>query len=574
MSALLAGAAIGAIAVGLTGVFVLGVALALYNGLSPTDAAIASALLGALYLPLAVLGATPAVALLLREPRQLMSRRSGAIAGASGALAAFISLNLLFRWPPAYRVLSPADALLVPAGALELAALFAAYLAFCAAAAWFPGNRRRALLACLLAIAILAGAEAGNQLYASPTLIDLEARLSSEVGPPTACQPRTGPAPGLVFLALDGMSWNVAVPLLSDDKMPNLRRLLANAAFGELDPGLPSYSPVVWATIATGLPESAHDVHGFLRMRLPGVSRPISHAPRLSSFTWWGGLNRFLALTADWGLVRTEPVPSNHRRGAALWDIASAHGHRVGVYDWMTTWPVEPVNGYMYNHGRLPSNAHPHHEIVRTLAGVERKAEVHPRIAEYAQHYAKAFALWRHFRPSVSLHFNKVIDNLHDTWSDGQFFALPFRPSEEVPATIEAAYRESDYWIGRFHDALPPDFIFAVVSDHGYEFNGTGHVSAPPGVIVLAGGPFACGRIIRGAHILDVAPSLLAALGLQGTKSMPGSVLQQAVASGIRIHLQRVAEYPTSWRNKTFSTETSDDWQELRDKLEALGYAN
>jgi arylsulfatase A-like enzyme len=169
------------------------------------------------------------------------------------------------------------------------------------------------------------------------------------------------------------------------------------------------------------------------------------------------------------------------------------------------------------------------------------------------------------------------MDVSHDSWarSNGLFAQpLPF-PPQEFQADIESAYRLSDEWIGRFLDETPADYAFVVVSDHGYDFDGTHHVYAPPGVVILSGGPFACGRLIEGADVYDIAPTLLALLGLPATSEMPGQPLEAAMGTRAP-RLVRMDRYPSEWRLPSEETDAaaSDRWDELRERLRAMGYAN
>jgi hypothetical protein len=75
---------------------------------------------------------------------------------------------------------------------------------------------------------------------------------------------------------------------------------------------------------------------------------------------------------------------------------------------------------------------------------------------------------------------------------------------------------------------------------------------------------------------MDVAPTLLAALGLPGSVSMPGSPLRDALAFPQEVTLTRLDEFPDAWRRdgSGAGAEGDRDWEELRERLEALGYVN
>jgi predicted AlkP superfamily phosphohydrolase/phosphomutase len=122
-----------------------------------------------------------------------------------------------------------------------------------------------------------------------------------------------------VVFGIDGADWDRAVPLLRQGKMPVLQRLIRSGARRTLltlppgENGQERLSPTIWTTAATGvLPER----HGILNF----VTR------------------------TDRGL---EPMTSNQRRTAALWNMLSVRDLTVGVIGWLVTWPAEPVKGYL-----------------------------------------------------------------------------------------------------------------------------------------------------------------------------------------------------------------------------------
>lgn len=83
-----------------------------------------------------------------------------------------------------------------------------------------------------------------------------------------------------VFLiGIDGASWDIVRRLASENKIPNLQKLMQRGASGYLDSinwrkkvdrsyGL--FSPIIWSSIATGKLPSKHGVEDF-RLPLPGV---------------------------------------------------------------------------------------------------------------------------------------------------------------------------------------------------------------------------------------------------------------------------------------------------------------
>jgi hypothetical protein len=564
----------------------LSIGIAQRNGVAAAELPALTGFWLVLYLLVALPAALVGAAILVATRARRLDGTRGLVLGGVAAGGLILALNLVAAWPVAYRILSTLPRLHVPLGLFDLVGVAVGYAALLVGAERISRPRaegRRAgvrwLAASLLGLALLHGF---NWIQERPTRIDVAARVAPQVETDPLCRPEPGPLRGVVVLALDGFTWTVAAPMMERELLPNLTRLLGRSSYGLLDIPFPSYSPVVWASMATGLPNERHGVHGHLRTRIPGVSPWISWAPSLNSFTWWGAANKLLALTTDLGISHAERIPSSTRSGMAIWDVAGANGHTVGVYDWMQTWPVEPVNGYMYTlRGRPPLEAYPREEVLAALARTPAPDPPprRPLHEPYAKEFSEALALFEHFHPSVMLHLNKITDHAHDYWVSLHdrltFSSLP-RPWNHFNAVVESAYAYADEWIARFVAALPEGFAIAIVSDHGYEFDGDHHAFMPPGVIVLAGGPFACNRVLEGANVLDVAPTLLAALGLPGLEAMPGSVLERAFAEGMAPELERWPEYPTAWRQPQPEADpgTEEELLELRERLRALGYLN
>lgn len=130
-----------------------------------------------------------------------------------------------------------------------------------------------------------------------------------------AATPDRAPVPGaaaypVVIVALDGLSWQVARPLVDSGEMPQLSRLIREGAAGQLETDRPTWTPVLFTTMATG-------------------KRPEEH-----------GINTFVSSEGI-------PLTSNLRRVPALWNILSRRGLPTLFFSWPVTWPAEAVRGEM-----------------------------------------------------------------------------------------------------------------------------------------------------------------------------------------------------------------------------------
>ena len=130
----------------------------------------------------------------------------------------------------------------------------------------------------------------------------------------TACGGRPG---RVVILGIDGLHLPLLDQLVVKGELPNFARLYREGAVGGVSTtaaGLPSSSPLIWTSFATGQLPSRHGVTHWVRNDENGRRRLYSSRDRL--------------------------VP-------ALWEIVSEAGKSVGVVNWVATYPAERVDGFV-----------------------------------------------------------------------------------------------------------------------------------------------------------------------------------------------------------------------------------
>jgi len=392
--------------------------------------------------------------------------------------------------------------------------------------------------------------------------------------------PRT--AIPVTVVGIDGAAWRVIDPLLAAGELPNLSALIAGGVRGPLRSEPPLISPPVWTTVATGVPRARHGILDF------NASGRI--------------------------------VMSLDRRAPALWTLASAAGLRSAVVGWWATYPAEAIAGVMVSEralklreedlgvmlgehrgaaklgnlvyppellpqlerilARAPPESGPMAEAARMRSEDASVADALVRLREIAGPFALELVLLRGV-DVVSHHY----------WRFHEPDAPAYEPGERpTPDEVRAYGRViADHY--RFVDGLlggigrpSPEHAVVVLSDHGFEaghqpfggatLSGT-HKSAAAseGILVASGGPFAPGRRVAGASILDVAPTVLHLLGLPIPAGLDGRVLADAldpawlaaqpVRSGPAFAGAAVTAPPAS---------AAEQEQRLRDELRALGY--
>ena len=410
----------------------------------------------------------------------------------------------------------------------------------------------------------------------------------------------------VLVLGLDGLDWDLVLPWVREGRMPNLARLLERGTWGNLETLVPILSPLIWTTVATGVPPDRHGILDFVE-RDPQTGRMV-------------------------------PVTGRSRRVPALWNVASALGREVGVVGWWASWPAEEVAGTMVS-DRLyytltqgldravfredpPGIVHPaarteqftrlRDEAVQSIGwetvsaymavsrdrysaaveadrGMEDPVDGFRRVLASTRTYLGSGLEIAARRPDLLMVYLEGTDTI------GHLLA-PYMPppvedsvdpqtARTYAAAVPAYFEEVDRWLGRYLAACPLDeYAVVVVSDHGFRWSegrprNLGEFSgqtaplwhAPDAVYVLAGaGVEARGRVGEPASVYDVAPTVAALLGLP-----PGEGWQGSPLPGVGPAAHEPLDYeslvpPASYRSETGGPAPADP--EFLAQLEALGY--
>lgn len=377
----------------------------------------------------------------------------------------------------------------------------------------------------------------------------------------------------ILLIGLDGASWTFVDLLRARGALPNLDRLVREGVRAPMRTLSPSLSPALWTTIATGRSPAAHGIEDFQSKDAAG---------------------------------QTHIASSDARRTEALWTIVSRSGRRVGFVGWWVTWPAEPVEGYIVsdhflrpNRDGLTRATYPQRlaaEIdadipaewawlrqsldngrLKTLSDrsptarlrADQRLEEVRRLYEQDHRGERAILhlLEREPRPDLLGFTSRKIDlSSHYMWA----FAAD-QGAESVSRVLEPFYRYEDDLVGRLVAAAGPATNVLIVSDHGFErvADGWDHKeSAPDGIFIAWGPAFRRGATLEAVSLVDVAPTVLHALGLPVARDMEGRVPEDAFAEARP--LKWIATYETGRRAKQGSDSPVDD--ELREQLRSLGY--
>jgi len=432
-----------------------------------------------------------------------------------------------------------------------------------------------------------------------------------------------GPAPPgpLLVVGVDGLEWDVALPLVQAGRMPNLRSLMERGTYGKLQTTRPTSSPILWTTIATGKDSAAHGIRGFVQ---------------------------------DEGSGELELYDRTDRRTAAIWNMASEHGLRTACVGWWMTFPVEEILGVMVaqtnteDHlpeggtqrlwkGNLidgvPGQVHPperQNEMLAVLREVDASLpELLLRIFGAFPHELSALGeqLWSDcrwaFRADAT--YLEVTERLLGEADPfdlalvyfggpdvvGHRFWRYLRPElyEHPPSTrelenlghiVEDYYVYIDEALGRLVRAAGADATVFVLSDHGMNavrrkevfdaeappenVNSGHHAAAPPGVFLAAGPivraaerslPSEVAQLETSGSIHDIAPTLLAALRIPLGRDLSGRVLTEIFRADFAIERQprpvATHDTPAFLERQSFDGSTPGEAERL-EQLRGLGY--
>ena len=354
----------------------------------------------------------------------------------------------------------------------------------------------------------------------------------------------------VLLVGWDAADWKVARPLMERGEMPNLARLVAGGASGNLATIYPVLSPMLWTSIATGKRPTKHGIHGF--------SEPLP----------------------DGSGVR--PITTLGRKTRALWNILHLAGHRPSVVGWWPSHPAEPIRGVMVsNHFHqagtdetprplLPGAVHPPEWVARLdelrITPMELPGElIRLFVPEYHRvdqaEDRRLHSLGKILAETMTMHAAATEVLEHADWDFAGIYydaidhfchgfmqyhppRLPWIKEEDFAIyqhVIANAYRYHDAMLGRLLELAGPGATVILMSDHGFhpDEHRPGYIPAEAagpavehrhfGMLCIHGPGIRAGETIYGASVLDVAPTILHLFGLPVGADMDGKVLVTAM---------------------------------------------
>jgi hypothetical protein len=317
-----------------------------------------------------------------------------------------------------------------------------------------------------------------------------------------------GERPRLWVVGLETATLDAVLPLAAQGRLPFLAKAVADGAYGRLTSFTPHRPEALWTTLATGKLPARHGVVGdrLYTARFLGRDHPLRLLPAGIGFAAWG-------VHAE----RRGPAGAG-REAAALWEILP----RLGVASEVIGWPGAADGPRA---GPAPPRATPAGDLRRAAAAnslAARRPEVEavflvlPELGEVSRRWFGAWAA-----------------------ASGEGSHAGARAREEQAADQVAVYYEQlDRLLARLWGATSGPQLLAVVSAYGIEPAGAGWAGgkgsggttadSPDGILMLYGQGVRRHTLLTGARLVDIAPTLLYALGLPVARDLDGQVLTEA----------------------------------------------
>jgi predicted AlkP superfamily phosphohydrolase/phosphomutase/Tfp pilus assembly protein PilF len=391
-----------------------------------------------------------------------------------------------------------------------------------------------------------------------------------------------GVAGRVAVFAIDGADWDLISELANDGRIPNIAALARGGATASLQTIQPTVSPMLWTSAATGVTPDRHGVIDFV--------------------------------------VNRAPIESYARTAPALWQISEAFGRHATVVDWWTAWPptqsptvvygapLELMQGAAYPPEVAPRIRNSEvplvtvgYDQVRRFLNISpeeyRDAVNSGKPADPVNVFRHVLAkTWNDHRVAMTL-YRQELPLLFMTYYGGtdvvnHLFA-PYHPPyregisqsgyRKFWPTVANYYAEIDRLMGEWMQILPEDTTVIILSAHGFRWEegrprvqpvGRAALSdhRNPGIFIAYGNHVAPSRASRTVSLYDLAPTVLAILGLPKSQEMPGQVAQWAFKDIAPMQSVGVVSYSEFFNERAAPVPVRQNAQHYMTTLQAVGH--
>lgn len=117
-----------------------------------------------------------------------------------------------------------------------------------------------------------------------------------------------------IVIGLDAATWDIIDPLLEEDRLPNIQKLIKAGSSGILNSTTPPMTPLAWTSIVTGVTPGKHNIYDFLEQ--------------------------------DKNTYRISPTDYSKMSKLTIWDIYNYDNRNIGVVNFPAFYPPKEVNEF------------------------------------------------------------------------------------------------------------------------------------------------------------------------------------------------------------------------------------
>lgn len=420
----------------------------------------------------------------------------------------------------------------------------------------------------------------------------------------------------IAVVGIDGADWKIVNDLLAHGQLPALAKLHERGTFAPLHTLEPTSSSFLWNAIYTGFTPALH------------YNRPEYRAIGNGALLMTQSLSRrvpFNPINILGGLLTVGPA---FRYPLAYWDVFARSGYATTV---LGAWQQGPVTPTGLIHASIDAEYAPEDlskhlglthspfvwidpsardgiqkldlvpaeidnaewatllgptaHVEAILADASMTAESSPPqrrrshlLAAFASdrlRYSLAIRALEQMKPPYLLHlYFRGVDVIQHCYMHLYRGEPVDKGEDDLRDIVVAYYRQVDRWLGDVVARLGDDAVVFVVSDHGvdieeklpHSYKSGFHYAAPHGILMVSG-PNISNQPITSAHILDIAPTLLALGRMPTLAAVEGRVLGEITTR---------TPHVTDWLTlKTTSYDRGNpalSTPEVEQQLKALGY--
>jgi predicted AlkP superfamily phosphohydrolase/phosphomutase len=258
----------------------------------------------------------------------------------------------------------------------------------------------------------------------------------------------------IMIIGLDGVPLDIIERWAASGHLPNLRRLMEEGAFGQLQSTIPPTSGPSWSSFVTGMNPGKTGIYDFLYRKE--------------------------------GTYHFPPVNASQRGGITVWRYLDKAGYRVGVLNLPMSYPVEQTNGFMVSGWMTPYTA------TDFIHPPELAAELQQEVGEYRIYPTETFTEGRkdnflkatydllEMRTRTAIYLARTrpwdvfmtvfFDTdrvLHQLWHYLDPEHTWRTDSEDKEWVVRDYFQKVDESIGRLLEYADEETLVIILSDHG-----------------------------------------------------------------------------------------------------------